>query len=146
MAIVGPNGQPIQSGKAKEESSYQPENMIVIASLINKITETPELTFQIMIPFEQFEFYMENQQLFTLTINNFVGFAYGTKILNKTAETQNEVYEWTQEAASKYSVTLSEPLAVDAVFTDSSTPSDYEDFLASLPEQEELNEERSEVN
>lgn len=117
MALVDASGRPV----ASEQNSYRPQNMTVIVGMVNKISQQPEYTFQIIIPMEQFEFYMANPQHFTLTVNNFVGYAYGTQILGEQEASNEQIREWTAAVSKKYSVALSEPLAVDSIFRDTST-------------------------
>lgn len=117
--ILGPNGQPIKSSTSPQ-TGYVPKEMAVFGSLVNKISGQPEHTFQVLIPMERFEEYMDNPQAFTLTIQHFVAYNYGTQILKEEPTNDEQVGEWRKKVAELYSVSLSEPLGVDIIYRDSS--------------------------
>lgn len=144
MAILDMSGRPIANKTQQEDTvqistgNYRPENMMIVASLVDKESEEPVYSFEIVIPFDRFEFYVEYPEILTLTINNFVGYAYGQQILHVTEDPDSEMLNnWIQEAAEKYSVALSEPLAIDTIFKDNSDIEKYLPYIEDWRKQAE---------
>lgn len=144
MSLVGPDGRPIASSSS---SSYRPQNMMVVVSMVNNITQQPEFTFQVIIPFAKFEWYMANPHHFTLTINNMVAQTYANNILKEqepissAEEFNTRMNGWMQAVASKYSIALSEPLAVDAIYQDASDHAKYAQDMGSATTEDASSEE-----
>lgn len=137
MALVDANGNPLGSVTGTSDNgTYVPENMVVIGGLIHKISGAPEFTFQVIIPFDKFKYYMDNPNTFTRFVNHTAAYAYGVSKKGQDpslAAGAEAVSETLKEISEKFSMSLSEPLAVDFILKDTT---DVTTMLGDNPNEE----------
>lgn len=132
MSLYDANGNPI-GNMTEDDGNYTPGNMVVIVGLINKISNQPEMTYLLLVNFDSFLAYTQNQPLFTATVNKSTAAAYLSHTKGDNDFTTEKLQETLAEINTKYSITISEPMPYDTIIQDS-LPADMIKNAPSQPE------------